>query len=191
MSPVLSLLLVLATSSRGLPPSHDLARRYGDAVVTVDDTSDAAVASQGFFVSSSGLLCTVLTAPVVGDSVEVVGSQRWRGTVVAVAADGLVLVAVALEAVAPVAAIGLSVDGRHGLWMVGLQRDVRGVSAVVGSDEPGGVLLPVARGAPVLNEGGHVVAIARGSKGGGTITVIEVAALRTLATQYASSSSSP
>ena len=177
--------VVLALTA--LPPANELARRYADAVVMVDHDDDgagphAASHSQGFFVSSSGLLCTVLPRADLGDAVVVVGAERFMGTVVAVDVDdGLALVSVPLDAQTPVTAVGLSVEGARSRWLVGLMRDARGVSAVVGGEEEHGLLLPVPRGAPVFNADNVVIAVARASKGGGTITVIGVDRVKALA----------
>ena len=182
---IVALLLSLTT----LPPANELARRYADAVVVVDHDDDGpgphgVQHSQGFFVSSSGLLCTVLPQAVVGDVVVVVGAARWRGTVVAVDDEGLALVSVPLDPTAPVAALGLSGDGARSRWLVGLMRDARGVSAVVGGEEENGLLLPVPRGAPVFNADNVVVAVARRSRGGGAIAVIDIDRLKALATTW-------
>lgn len=184
------MILAVLLSLAALPPANELARRYADAVVVVDHDDDgpgphAAQHSQGFFVSSSGLLCTVLPQARVGDAVVVVGAERWRGVVVAVDVDeGLALVSVPLDPNAPVAALGLSGDGARSRWLVGLMRDARGVSAVVGGEEEHGLLLPVPRGAPVFNANNVVVAVARRSKGGGAITVIGIDRLKVLATTW-------
>ena len=183
------MIIAVLLSLTSLPPANELARRYADAVVVVDHDDDGpgphgVQHSQGFFVSSSGLLCTVLSQAAVGDAVVVVGAEKWQGSVVAVDDEGLALVSVALDPTSPVAALGLSGDGARSRWLVGLMRDARGVSAVVGGEEEHGLLLPVPRGAPVFNEQNVVVAVARRSRGGGAITVIGIERLKALATTW-------
>lgn len=185
---IASLLLVLSMSpGNALPPAAEFATRYGDAVVEVAFDVDGAgpkkqQRSQGFFVSSSGLLCTVLDGAHVGSAVLVTGAGLGTGTVVAVDRTGLALVQTTTTE--PVTALGVSRDGAHSRWLIGLVRGPRGTSAVLGGDDdaPHTLMLPVPRGAPVLNDAGEVVAVVRFQKGGGRSVVVDVAVMTTLAT---------
>lgn len=185
----------LADPARAVPAAVDVARRYGDAVVVVTRPCPAPAAagcvgehSQGFFVSSDGLLATVLPGVKRDDVVDVGDAAAGRqGRVVASDDDGLALVQLQPAPDAPMTALAVAEDaGAPRRWLIGLQRDHRGVQAVVGGEERGTTLLvPVPRGAPVLDEALQVVAIARRGRGGGSIDVVPVGRLRTLATRAA------
>jgi hypothetical protein len=177
-----SLLLAMgAPSAAAIPAAKDVARRYAEAIVTVERAPNAA--SQGFFVSSSGMVCTVIPGAVENDVVTVTGDDGIgvAALVVAVDVDGLALVAMQIVPSSPLTALGVSGDGVFSRWLVGLSRGSKGVEAVVGGEEPGGLLLPVPRGAPILNEADDVVAVARKPLGGGRIDAIGVARVRALA----------
>jgi hypothetical protein len=81
-------LLASTSPNNALPPAAVFATRYGDAVVEVAFDVDGAgpkkpQRSQGFFVSSSGLLCSVLEGADAGDIVEIEAEVgRIAGTVV-------------------------------------------------------------------------------------------------------------
>lgn len=197
MSVALALLIAVSSSSpssppsasRGLPPANAFARRYDEAIVVVRHDDDgpgphAAREQQGFFVSSTGVLCTVLHGAAIDDLVDVVGAAPMQGRVVAVDDDGLALVQVVVDEATPVTALGLSRDGRFTPWLVGLAREARGVSAVIGGEERSGLLVPVPRGAPVLDDNGAVVAIATRNRGGGAVAALPVARLQALATRW-------
>ncbi len=178
---------MLSTSpNNALPPAAVFATRYGDAVVEVAFDVDGAGPkkpqhSQGFFVSSSGLLCTVLDGAEVSSAVLVTGVGLGTGTVVAVDRTGLALVQTTTTE--PVTALGVSRDGAHSRWLIGLSRGPKGTQAVLGGDDdaPHTLLLPLPRGAPVLNDAGEVVAVVRYQKGGGRSVVVDVAVMTTLA----------
>ena len=181
---VLLTLVMLALgspSASAIPAAKDVARRYADAIVTVERARNAA--SQGFFVSSSGMVCTVIPGAVENDLVTVTGDDGIgvAAIVVAVDVDGLALLAMQIVPSSPLTALGVSGDGVFSRWLVGLSRGGKGVEAVVGGEEPGGLLLPVPRGAPILNEADDVVAVARKTLGGGRIDAIGVARVRALA----------
>ncbi len=169
-----------------LPPAQAIAARYSEAVVSVA-VVDSKVASQGFFASSSGLTCTVLPGVKVGARVVVQGdSTAYHGMVVIADDDGLALVALDEALANPITALGVRATAPVG-WLVGLQRDAqRGVEAVVGGEEtsPDVLLVPVARGAPILRDD-TVVAIARKSLGGGRVTIIPASRIQALAKRYA------
>lgn len=187
------LLLVSLSPGNALPPAAVFATRYGDAVVEVAFDVDGpgpkkVQRSQGFFVSSSGLLCTVLDGADVGDVVEVYAEGgSITGAVVADDRSGLVLVQASLTSTtpvtAPVSALGVSRDGVHSRWLIGLSRGPKGTSAVLGGDDdtPHTLMLPVPRGAPVLNDAGEVVGVVRYQKNGGRSVVLDVAVMTTLA----------
>ncbi len=179
-------LLVSTSPTNALPPAATFATRYGDAVVEVAFDVDGPGPkkpqhSQGFFVSSSGLLCTVLDGADVGSAVLVTGVGLGTGTVVAVDRTGLALVQTTTTE--PVTALGVSRDGAHSRWLIGLSRGPKGTQAVLGGDDdaPHTLLLPLPRGAPVLNDAGEVVAVVRYQKGGGRSVVVDVAVMTTLA----------
>jgi hypothetical protein len=186
-------LALLAPSARALPSAVDVARRYADAVVRVarpcptTTTACTAVSAQGFFVSSAGMLVSVLPGVVRGDVVEVTdGGSTRRGRVDAVDDDGLALVQIEPAPDAPVTALAVAERAGAGRWLIGLHRDDRGVQAVVGGEERDNrLLVPVPRGAPVLDERLEVVAIARRSRGGGSIDALPVARLHALAKRAA------
>jgi hypothetical protein len=114
---VLLQLLVSTSPTNALPPAAVFATRYGDAVVEVTFDVDGVgpkkpQRSQGFFVSSSGLLCTVLDGANAGDVVEVQAELgHIAGMVVAADRSGLVLVQASLTSTTPVSALGVSRDG--------------------------------------------------------------------------------
>jgi hypothetical protein len=169
-----------APSASAIPAARGLASRYAEAIVTVERSSRAA--SQGFFVSSSGMLCTVLPGGVVDEAVTVSGEGGGvPAVIVAIDPDGLALVNLLTAPMSPLTALGVSGDGTMSRWLVGLSRGKRGVEAVVGGEEQGGLLLPVPRGAPILNDRDDVVAVARKGLGGGRIEHIPVARVRALA----------
>jgi hypothetical protein len=68
--------------------------------------------------------------------------------------------------------------------LIGLSRGAKGTSAVLGGDDdaPHTLLLPLPRGAPVLNDAGEVVAVVRHQKSGGRSVVVDVAVMTMLAT---------
>ena len=169
-----------ATSALAIPAAQGVARRYAEAIVTVERSSRAS--SQGFFVSSSGMLCTVLPGAAVDEVVTVTGEGgSLPAVVVAIDADGLALVNLRTPPLSPLTALGVSGDGTLSRWLVGLSRGKQGVEAVVGGEEQGLLLVPVPRGAPVLNDRDDVVAVARKGLGGGRIEHIPVARVRALA----------
>lgn len=181
-------LVALAVASSGLwgqsasaiPAAKGVARRYAEAIVTVERSSGAA--SQGFFLSSSGMLCTVLPGAAVDEAVTVTGEVGGvPAVIVAIDPDGLALVNLVTAPTSPLTALGVSGDGTMSRWLVGLSRGKRGVEAVVGGEEQGGLLLPVPRGAPILNDRDDVVAVAKKGLGGGRIEHIPVARVRALA----------
>lgn len=182
----------LAAGARAVPSPVDVARRYADAVVVVTRPCGALATSpcnhtrsQAFFVSSDGLLATVLPGASSGDVVEVDDGGAKRAGLVRVSDDdGLALVQLEPAPDAPVTALAVGEGGGGQRWLIGLQRDHRGVQAVVGGEETASrLLVPVPRGAPILDERLQVVAIARRNRGGGTIDALPVARLRALATR--------
>lgn len=182
-------LLLASAPTNALPPAAVFATRYGDAVVEVSFDVDGAGPkkpqhSQGFYVSSSGLLCTVLDGVDVGDLVDVhADAASTTATVMAVDRRGLVLLQTTTSTSAvPVTALGVSRDGVHSRWLIGLVRGPKGTSAVLGGDDdaPHTLMLPVPRGAPVLNDAGDVVAVVRFQKNGGRSVVLDVAVLTAL-----------
>lgn len=189
----LTLLGGVASVARAMPSPVDVARRYADAIVVVTrpcPTKAGActvVTAQGFFVSSAGLLASVLPGVVRGDVVEVGdGATTRRGLVDAVDDDGLALVRLEPAPEAPLTALAVADRTAARRWLVGLHRDDRGVQAVVGGEEQGArLLVPVPRGAPILDEALQVVAIARRSRGGGSIEALPVERLHALAKRAA------
>ena len=180
-----------ATGARALPAAKEVAERYADAVVEVRvaDGTRKPRASQGFYVSSSGILCAVLRGIPVGTAVEISpgSASPRRGVVVAVNDNGLALVQADLGAHTIVTALGLQPEGpsttshAHATWRLGLVRDSRGVQAVVGAADHHGTLVPVDVGAPILDQSLAVVAVAIRRRGGGRIDTVDVAPLRALA----------
>ena len=138
--------------------------------------------AHGFFVSSSGMLCTVMPRLDVGHRLEV-SADAFVGHAVVVAADsdGLALAELTPAPPAPMTALGLSPAGTGSRWLVGLMRSAKGVSAVVGAAEAVGVMVPVPVGAPILNDADDVVAVASRRRGGGIVDVIPAARVIALA----------
>jgi len=181
----------LASSARALPAAQAVARRYAEAIVTVA-RADAKGESQGFFVSSSGVACTVLVGASVGDAVTITGEQGAQaGAVVVVDPDGLALVALSAQPATPITALDVARVARAGAdaWLVGLAREKAGVAGVVGGRDGDGIaLVPVPRGAPLLStESGvdSVVAVALRGKGGGRVQIVEAARVLALAKRLA------
>jgi hypothetical protein len=173
--------LALALHLLAVPVPRPFVDRYGAALVDVDvDGSGAAVPVQGFFVSSSGVLCTVLRGAAVGDRVDVDG-RAAAGVVGAVDEDGLALVVVA-DAV-DVTAVAVADKARPTRWLMGLYRDEKGRPAgtVGGVDVGWRLLLPLPKGAPVLDEAGKVVAVVVRARGGGVVDAVPVDRVRALA----------
>jgi len=169
----------------GLPAAQAIAARYDRAVVVVErpQSSGAVQKSQGFFISSTGLLCTILPGARVGDVVVIDNDEIRGGAVVVVDEDGLALVAV--NGATDVAALGVSAGGKPSLWMVGLSRSDAGVQGALGGleGESGGrwrLLLPLPRGAPILDDKNDVVAIAVVGRGGGLLEALPVKRLKAL-----------
>ncbi len=168
-----------------MPQPQEVARRYAGAVVVVAVAgADRPESSQGFFVSSTGLLCTLLPGAHVGDAVLVSADKVEAGVVVVVDADGLALVQVK-EAV-DVAALGISSRQRPTRWLVGLARAEAGVQGMLGGVEHQApdrwrVMLPLPRGAPILDDDNDVIAIAVRRLGGGLIDALPVQRLKALA----------
>ncbi len=187
-------IVVVAVALAALPVPKEVAARYAAAVVVVErSTSGGLQKSQGFFVSSSGLLCTVLPGAKAGDVVMVRGDEAQRGAVAAVDDEGLALVQVqgTIDPARPWAALGVSVTEKPSTWMVGLWRDKDGVQGASGgvehrladksSEERWLLLLPAPRGAPIVDSDNAVVAIAMSSRGGGSIDALPVRRLKQLA----------
>lgn len=180
-------MLLLALALLALPSAKDIAARYADAVVIVERALPAGnlQQSQGFFLTSSGVLCTVLPGANVGDAVSIDDDDGDddRGVVTAIDDDGLALVEV--DVVADVAALGVSGSGEPSTWMVGLTRERGAVQGAVGgltekSGDRWRLLLPLARGAPVLDDKNLVVAVAVRGRGGGQTDALPVARLKAL-----------
>jgi hypothetical protein len=191
---LLLLCLALVTPAAPAAPSAvDVARRYADAIVRVvrpcSKTAPTCtpIVAQGFFVSSTGMLASVLPGVVRGDLVEVDdGVATRRARVDAVDADGLALLQLEPGPDTPVTALAVASRMAGGPWLIGLHRNERGVQAVVGGAERDArVLLPVPRGAPILDERLQVVAIARRSRGGGSTDTLPVDRLQALASRAA------
>ena len=171
----------------GMPLPQEIARRYAGAVVVVERGAEGRKPqqSQGFFISSGGLLCTLLPGAAVGDAVRVRGQGAWQqGFVVVVDTDGLALVQV--EAGAVVDALGVSQHERPTQWLVGLVRQESSVQGMLGGLEERGddrwrVMLPLTRGAPILDDHNDVVAVAVKGLGGGLIEAVPVRRLKALA----------
>ena len=175
----------VAPPTRGLPAAKAIATRYESAVAVVErpQSSGSVQQSQGFFVSSGGLLCTVLPGAAVGDVVVVDNDDIRGGVVVVIDEDGLALIAV--NEAEDVAALGVSAGEKPSLWMVGLSRSEAGVQGALGGleGESGGrwrLLLPLPRGAPILDEKNDVVAIAMVGRGGGLLEALPVKRLKAL-----------
>jgi len=165
-------------------PGQAVADRYGAAVVVVRHGERRA---HGFFVSSDGVLATVLPGARPGDRVTV-GDLDEAGAVAVVDDDGLALVRVPTAADTPRAALAVANDdGAAGRWLVGLSRDERGgVEGTLGDvverdDARWRVLLPLPRGAPVLNDRAVVVAVAARGHVAGVVEAVPSARLRQLA----------
>jgi hypothetical protein len=149
---------------------------------------------QGFFVSSDGMLCTVLPQARVGDRVFVGDdADATPGVVAMIADDGLALVTVPTSVDRPRAALGVADDDAvAGRWLTGLAMDERGVVQGFLGDtikrQPGRwqVLLPLPSGAPILDERAAVVAVAVGAHLGGVVDALPVALLRALAARWRS-----
>ncbi len=158
-----------------------VARRYAEGIVMV--RRGASQSAQGFLVSSSGLVCSVLPGVKVHDVVAVSADETLgNAAVVAADADGLCLAQLTPAPSSPLTALGISADGKRSRWLVGLSRGADGVSATVGGGEDGGVLLvPVPRGAPILNSADDVVAVVVRRRGGGSVDVISAARVKKLA----------
>lgn len=180
-------LLSLALALLALPSAKDVAARYANAVVVVERAlpSGQTQKSQGFFLSSNGVLCTVLPGARVGDAVVVDDDEGSddNGVVSAVDEDGLALVDV--KGVVDAAALGVSRSGKASTWMVGLSREKGAVQGVVGGvEEDRGdrwrLLLPLPRGAPVVDDNNDVVAVAVRGLGGGQIEALTVSRLKAL-----------
>lgn len=176
---------VAAPVRAGLPAAQAIAARYEPAVVVVErpQASGSVQKSQGFFISSTGLLCTILPGARVGDVVVVDNDDIRGGVVVVIDEDGLALVAVN-EAI-DVAALGVSAGEKPSPWMVGLSRSDAGVQGALGGleSESAGrwrLLLPLPRGAPILDEKNDVVAIALVGRGGGLLEALPVRRLKAL-----------
>lgn len=190
---MITAVVVAAVVASGMPLPQEVARRYAGAVVVVErSVPDRAVQkSQGFFVSSAGLLCSLLPGAQAGDAVTVQGDkaeeQAAAGVVVVVDAQGLALVQV--ESVVDVAALGVSAKETPTRWLVGLARADAGVQGMLGGLEAAlpnqgdrwRVMLPLPRGAPILDEQNDVVAIAGKGLGGGLIEALPVRHLKALA----------
>lgn len=177
-----------------LPAAADVARRYADAVVMVErpcppggpSALSCEPGSQGFFVSSTGLIATFLPGLREGALVSVRGDSDAEGAIVVVVdPDGLAILRLQTAPTSPVTALAVSPTGKKGRWLIGLSREARGVQAVVGGEEPQGLLVPVPRGAPILNEDHEVVAVCRRGRGGGLIDAVPVARLQALARRAA------
>jgi hypothetical protein len=174
--------LLWSQSAMALPPAASVARRYAEGVLHLELQGPVAKKAQGFFVSSSGLLCTVMTRIKVGDRLAVSGDAFvGHADVVAADADGLALAQLTPAPATPVTALGMSPDGTRSRWLVGLMRSDKGVSAVVGGEEAVGMMVPVPQGAPILNDRDDVVAVVSRRRGGGTVDVIASARVLALA----------
>jgi hypothetical protein len=186
--------VVAAALAAGMPLPQEVARRYGAAVVVVERPGGdrPPQRSQGFFVSSTGLLCSLLPGAREGDAVIVHsetprGDQPEAGVVVVVDVDGLALVQV--KDVVDVAALGVSTKETPTRWLVGLAREGAGVQGMLGGLEGvppdrgdrWRVMLPLPRGAPILDEANDVVAIAVKGLGGGLVEALPVGKLKALA----------
>jgi hypothetical protein len=176
-----------AKAVRTARPAQATAERYGAAVVVV---TIGARRAHGFFVSSAGVLCTVLPGARAGDAVVVQtsGDGDAEGVVAVVDDDGLALVQVATDAGTTRAALGVAGDASvAGRWLVGLSRDERGVvrgalGDVVDADAARlRLLLPLPRGAPVLNEKNEVVAVAVAGHEAGIVPALPAARIVALA----------
>lgn len=198
MRRLLLCLALLAPAAHAVPSAIDVARRYADAVVLVarpcptKTTACTAVSAQGFFVSSAGLLASVLPGVVRGDVVEITdgtakdGAVTRRGVIDIVDDDGLALVQLEPAPDAPVTALAVAERTTARRWLIGLHRDERGVQAVVGGEEQGTrLLVPVPRGAPVLDERLEVVAIVKRGRGGGSVDALPVERLHAIAKRAA------
>lgn len=170
-----------------MPSAKDVASRYAAAVVVVERAlpSGQTQKSQGFFVSSNGVLVTVLPGARVGDVVSVDDDEGSddKGVVSAVDEDGLALVDV--KGAVDVAALGVSRSGKPSAWMVGLSRDHGAVQGALGGlEEDRGarwrLLLPLPRGAPVLDDNNEVVAVAVRGLGGGQLDALPIARVKAL-----------
>jgi hypothetical protein len=173
-----------AAQSRRVAPAQAVADRYGAAIVVVAAGTRRA---HGFFVSSDGILCTVLPGARPGDGV-VLDRDETAGTVAVVDDDGLALVVVPTPAGSVRAALGVAaVDGLTDRWLVGLARDDRGVvRGALGDliDEHAArlrLLLPLPRGAPVLNRKNEVVAVAVTGHSAGVVQAVPSSRVRSLA----------
>ncbi|MDP2345057.1 MAG: hypothetical protein Q8O67_29200 [Deltaproteobacteria bacterium] len=181
--------VVAALLAVGMPLPQEVARRYAGAVVVVERAvpDRAPQKSHGFFVSSAGLLCSLLPGAREGDAVIVHADKAEDGVVVVVDGDGLALVQV--KGVVDVAALGVSAKETPTRWLVGLARADGGVQGMLGGLEAAlpnqgdrwRVMLPLPRGAPILDEHNDVVAIAVKGLGGGLIEALPVRHLKALA----------
>lgn len=187
MKVLIALLLIAAPSAP--PAAKTVATRYAAAVAVVERAAAGTTTqkSQGFFISSNGLLCTVLPGAKAGDEVSIDNDEVRRGVVSVVDEDGLALVDVA--GAVDVDALGVSISEKPSTWMVGLSRVKAGngtaVQGAVGGlegDTHGRwrLLLPLPRGAPVLDDKNQVVAIAVVSRGGGFIDALPIQRLKAL-----------
>lgn len=179
--------LLLACLLVSMPSARDVAARYAAAVVVVERAlpSGTVQKSQGFYVASSGVLVTVLPGAKVGDAVSVDDDEGDDdgGVISAVDDDGLALVDV--KGKVDVAALGVSRSGKPSTWMVGLSREKGAVQGALGGleEDRGGrwrLLLPLPRGAPVLDDNNDVVAVAVRGLGGGQLEAVSVARVKAL-----------
>jgi hypothetical protein len=167
-----------------VPPAQAVADRYGAAVVVVVAGGRRA---HGFFVSSDGVLCTVLPGAAPGDAVVIDGSDA-AGSVAVVDDDGLALVVVPTASGVVRAALGVATgDALSDRWLVGLARDEHGVvrgslGDVVDKDAAHlRLLLPLPRGAPVLNGKHDVVAVAVVGHNAGVVQAVPASRVLALA----------
>lgn len=194
----MSAIVVVVLALAAMPAPQSVAARYAAAVVVVERATPAGTQkSQGFFLSASGVLCTVLPGARPGDAVVVrgepddaaggtAGDEAAAGVVSVVDDEGLALVQVSVEVHRVHAALGVSSSEQPSTWLVGLSRDKGGVQGALGGVERRGadrwsLLLPLPRGAPILDDDNAVVAIALTSRGGGQIEALPVWRLKALA----------
>jgi hypothetical protein len=176
-------------------PGASVIARYGAAVVSIVWKNER---SQGFFVSSEGVLCTVLPGAHMGDDVLVqlsdADAQQSTGKIAIIDDDGLALVVVATPTGGPRTALGVNgAPRRGGQWVLGLVRDagpvVRAVFGDVIHDKTTRwqLLLPVPRGTAVLDARNEVMAIATEARGAGVVHALPAARIVALAARLRAS----
>lgn len=172
--PALLALALFAPAAAGPPPSlATYASRYGDAVLRLEAGAER---PGGFLVATVGYAVTALRGAALGDEVTVELAGERRGAVVVRTERPGSLAILAIQAREPeelFPSLPLAEEARPepAAWLVGLCAGETAPAPVVGGtrglDEEGRwrLDLPCGPGAPVLDEGGRVVAITVETRG--------------------------